>query len=497
MIGLIIIASLILLAIIAVQIGKVSELSAKIRGEEEAERKSNKTQAIMGMVFMIGMLIFCVVTAYYYRNWMLGYGPHESASYGGKLIDNLFNITLIFTGIVFVATHILLFWFTYKYQHQEGRKAFFFPHNSTLEYIWTGIPAFVMFVLVIKGLAVWNEVMADVDPDEDYIEIEATGYQFAWNIRYPGEDGVLGTKNYKMITGNNPVGQDWNDVKNLDDFHTGSEFYLPVGKKVRVRITSRDVLHNFYLPHFRVKMDAVPGIPTYFVFTPETTTEEYRERLRNTPEYQMTDPDDPTMKLWESFEFELACAELCGKSHYSMRKILKVVEQEEYDAWLETQNSYYMSTIRNTDDDPHKGTLLNTEIIQRKKDFNSKMQLALNADTDDGKIIKLDYVEFETGSANLTSLSKYELDNVVGAMNQYGNISIELGGHTDSVGDDAGNMALSESRARAVYNYLTGKGIASNRLGAIGYGETRPIDSNDTAEGRQNNRRTELKIISQ
>lgn len=497
MIGLIIIASLILLAIIAVQIGKVSELSAKIRGEEEAERKSNKTQAIMGMVFMIGMLVFCVVTAYYYRNWMLGYGPHESASYGGKLIDNLFNITLVFTGIVFVATHILLFWFTYKYQHQEGRKAFFFPHNSTLEYIWTGIPAFVMFVLVIKGLAVWNEVMADVDPEEDYIEIEATGYQFAWNIRYPGEDGVLGTRNYKLINGINPIGQDWNDVKNLDDFHTGSEFYLPVGKKVRVRITSRDVLHNFYLPHFRVKMDAVPGIPTYFVFTPDTTTEEYRERLRNTPEYQMTDPDDPTMKLWESFEFELACAELCGKSHYSMRKILKVVEQDEYDAWLATQNSYYMSTIRNTDADPHQGTLLNTEIIQRKKDFNSKMQLALNAETDDGKIIKLDYVEFETGSANLTSLSKYELDNVVGAMSQYGNISIELGGHTDSVGDDAANMALSESRARAVYNYLTGKGVSSSRLGAIGYGETRPIDSNDTAEGRQSNRRTELKIISQ
>ena len=98
-------------------------------------------------------------------------------------------------------------------------------------------------------------------PKEEFIEIEACGTQFNWLLRYPGEDGKLGTRDFKMINGVNPLGQDWNDPKNIDDIHP-NEIVLPVNKKVRVRITARDVLHNFYLPHFRVKMDAVPGMPT-------------------------------------------------------------------------------------------------------------------------------------------------------------------------------------------------------------------------------------------
>ena len=147
------------------------------------------------------------------------------------------------------------------------------------------------------------------------MEIEATGKQFAWDLRYPGPDGVLGAKNFRKISGTNPLGQDWEDIENLDDQHV-SEIVLPVNKQVRVRITAQDVLHNFYLPHFRVKMDAVPGIPTYFVFTPTTTTEEYRERLGSLdkdgnplyPEwhepYDETEPDGP--KRYEAFNYELA-----------------------------------------------------------------------------------------------------------------------------------------------------------------------------------------------
>ena len=85
--------------------------------------------------------------------------------------------------------------------------------------------------------------------------------KFLWTLRYPGDDGVLGEKNFRLITGANNLGQDWNDKKNLDDFKP-ADLVLPVGKKVRVRITAKDVLHNFYLPHFRVKMDAIPGLPT-------------------------------------------------------------------------------------------------------------------------------------------------------------------------------------------------------------------------------------------
>lgn len=350
--GLIIIGCLILIVIVAVQIGKVTELAAKIRGEEEVQFESNKRNGFLMLLFLIGFLIYCFASAYKYKNWMLGYGPHTAASSHGPELDSMFNLTLVITGIVFVICHILLFYFAYKYRGRKGAKSVFIPHDNKLEIIWTAIPAVVMCFLVIRGLVAWNDVMADISPDEDYLEIEATGSQFLWYLRYPGADGKLGTRNYKLITGKNPLGQDWTDDKNLDDFQP-NDIVLPVGKKVRVRITARDVLHSFFLPHFRVKMDAVPGMPTYFVFTPTVTTEEYRQRLKDYPEYQQpSDPNDTESEpLWKTFNYELACAELCGKGHFSMRKLVKIVTEEEYQSWLNEQQSYYESSIKGTDED--------------------------------------------------------------------------------------------------------------------------------------------------
>jgi len=496
MIGFIAILIVILLAVIVVQIGKVSELSAKIRGEEGNTLKKNTSTAFWLLVFCAGFLIFCVVSAYYYKNWMLGYGPHESASEHGASLDSLFNITLVITGIVFVITHIALFWFTWKYKERTGGKALFMSHNNLLEVVWTVIPAIVMTILVIRGLDTWNEVMDD--PGDEAMEIEAMGWQFAWNLRYPGADNELGARDYTLTKPGNDVGQDWTDTRNLDDF-IASELVLPVGKKVRVRIIARDVLHNFYLPHFRVKMDAVPGIPTYFVFTPTKTTEDYREELRKYPEYQApSDPEDPnSAPLWKAFEYELACAELCGKGHYSMKKIVKVVEQDEYDAWLAKQKSWFFSQVRNTDDDPYKGQLLDSEISERKEAFNDKLNLALKSDKVDDKLIRLEHVEFETGSSRLTELSVYEIENLADALQRFEDVKIELGGHTDNTGNLENNIALSNDRANAVRSELIEQGIDELRLVAIGYGPNQPVDTNETDAGRQNNRRTEFKIISQ
>ena len=191
MTALITFAILILLGIVIVQIGKVTELATRIRGEEEIELKNNKAQGRWMMVFMVVFLVGCFLSAGYFRNWMLGYGPHASqlllmeASW-----TQLFNTTLWFTGIVFVLTHIALFYFSWKYAGKKGQKASFIAHNNTLEIVWSAIPAVVMTFLVVKGLVAWNDVMADVGPDEEVIEIEATGYQFAWHLRYPGPDGV-------------------------------------------------------------------------------------------------------------------------------------------------------------------------------------------------------------------------------------------------------------------------------------------------------------------
>lgn len=365
----IIILTLILIAVIAVQIGKLTELAAEIRGEQEARRDSNNFNAAMMLVFMVLFLSGVIFSSAYYMNEMLGYGPNISASVHGSSLDSTFDITLFFTGIVFIVTHILLFWYAYKYREQTGRKAVFISHNNQLEVIWTAIPAVVMTFLVVNGLDTWNTVTADVMENEEYMEIEATAQQFGWIIRYPGADGLLGTRNYQLIKpGTNDLGLDWTDEKTHDDIISsspGEHFYLPKDKKVRVRIIAKDVLHNFYLPHFRVKMDAVPGLPTYFVFTPNTTTEEYKARLGKLdedtkeplyPEWHLPadDSDPESLPRWKNFEYELACAELCGKGHFSMRRTLRVVEQDDYNAWMADQVSYYGTSIAGTETDPFK-----------------------------------------------------------------------------------------------------------------------------------------------
>lgn len=487
-----------LIAIIVVQIGKVTELATKIRGEEEIQNVTNKRHAFYMLLFMVLFLVGSAVSGLYYKNWYLGFGPHEAASMHGTKLDWMFNVTLFFTGIVFIITQIALFWFAYKYKGERGRKALYMPHNNRLEVVWTVIPAIVMTFLVIGGLDVWNEVMADVDPDEDFIEIETTGYQFAWHLRYPGADGMLGARDYRKIDGSNPLGQVWEDEKNWDDIHP-NEIVLPVNKKVRVRIMARDVLHNLYMPHFRVKMDAVPGMPTYFVFTPTKTTEEYREMLKDVPEYQAPyDPADPNgPKLWEAFEYELACAELCGSGHFSMRRLVKIVSEDEYQAWLSQQQSYYLSSIRGTDGDPLKDQLLDFEIRERSQEFNDTVEKALSAASDSAKIVRFNYVTFATGSAELTGFSTYELDNLVNVLNKYPNMTIQLAGHTDNTGDPESNLTLSQSRAQTVYDYLVNRGVDAGRLTAVGYGQNAPVDTNDTETGRANNRRTEFRITAQ
>jgi cytochrome c oxidase subunit II len=497
--GLIIIGCLILIVIVIIQIGRVTDLAAKIRGEEAVQYETNKRSANFMLLFLFGFLIFTIWSAWHYKNWMLGYGPHESASAHGGTLDSAFNVTLFFTGIVFVLTHIALFWFAYKYRGRKGLVAEFMPHDNKLEIIWTVVPAVVMCFLVIRGLVAWNEVMADVADGEEAIEIEATGQQFLWHLRYPGPDGKLGTRNFRLIkSGENPLGQDWMDDKNLDDMMPG-DLILPVGKKVRVRITAMDVLHNFDLPHFRVKMDAVPGMPTYFVFTPTKTTEEYRQELSKYPEYQQpSDPKDPkSPPLWKTFEYELACAELCGKGHFSMKKLVRIVSEEEYEKWLKEQPSFYLSSIRGKDFDPRKDEVLDIEVRQRKQDFDTAVDKALSATKPEEKVIRLDYVYYKTGSAELDDKSKYELDNLVAVLNKYPNMSIEISSHTDSDDDDASNMTLSQERSRAVFNYLSGKQVAANRLRSKGYGETKPVDTNDTEEGKAKNRRTEFQILTQ
>lgn len=506
MTALLIFLSLLLIGIIIVQVGRVSDLAGRIRGEEDQQEESDRINASLSLVFMVAFLVFVIVCGWYFNNDVLWYGPHVSASEHGASLDYIFNVTMWVTGIVFFITQILLFLFAYIYKAQKGRKALYMPHDNKLEIIWTAIPAVVMTFLVVGGLDAWNDVMGDVNEDESYIEIEATGMQFAWMMRYPGEDGLLGEKNYKLITPTNPLGQNWEDPKNIDDVVStspGEVIKLPVGEMVRVRITSRDVLHNFDLPHFRVKMDAVPGLPTFFKFRPTVTTEQYRKNLGATdkdgnplyPEQWVpADPDEPDGPMrWEAFNYELACAELCGNGHYSMRRIVEIVEQDEYDEWVAEQKSYYLTTIKDTDEDPFK---LDPKVAA-KKAFNEAVSAALESEDEADKVLRLNNVTFNTGKAELTAESVDELNTLIEILEAYPAMTIEIAGHTDNVGEPEDNQVLSANRAASVVKYLTDNGIDAARLISNGYGDTAPVADNATKDGRQQNRRTEFKILTQ
>jgi cytochrome c oxidase subunit 2 len=316
------------------QIAKASEYVSVLRGEKKSREQANRINAALMLVFLVLGL-----AGAWYCNTLLAKEtlfPQGSASVEGEKIDSMFMWTLFFTGIIFVATQAALFWFSFKYQEREGQKAYFFVHSNKLEAIWTIVPAIVLTFLVVLGLRHWFKITGDAPKDSMVVEI--TGQQYGWLYRYPGEDGILGKRNYKLINpaAVNPLGQDWEDRYNYDDVMPGTMF-LVKDKPVKLVIGSKDVIHDVGLPHFRLKMDAVPGIPTTLWFTPKYTTEEMRTRLGN--------PD---------FEFEIVCDQLCGANHYAMRGVIKVVTQEEYDMEMAKLKPNYYAAFPDKDPSANK-----------------------------------------------------------------------------------------------------------------------------------------------
>lgn len=314
---------LVLIFIVIFQIAKASEYVSVLKGEKKTFEQNNRINAFLMLVFLvIGLAAAWWCNKLLYKKTLLWL---PAASEHGEKIDTMMNITLAITGIVFVGTQILLFWFAYKYQASEKRKAHYFPHNNKLELLWTVVPAIALTVLVSFGLYYWYKITGDAP--KEAVEVEITGHQFGWEYRYPGKDGVLGRQNYKLTDAakGNPLGQDWKDVANHDDLHP-SELHLVVDKPVRLVIRSQDVIHDVGLPHFRLKMDAVPGTPTTMWFTPKYTTAKMKELTGN-----------------ENFVYEISCDQMCGSGHYSMKGTIIVETQEEFDKWISSQKPQYLT----------------------------------------------------------------------------------------------------------------------------------------------------------
>ncbi|MEO7314031.1 MAG: cytochrome c oxidase subunit II [Ginsengibacter sp.] len=309
------IAIIVLIFLVIFQISKASEYVSLLKGEEKSKKQDNKLNGFLMISFLIlGLIGVWWCNKLYYPLSTL---DHGAASIEGKNIDTMIWMTIVITGIVFFITQILLFWFAFKYQHSDKRKALFYAHNNKLELIWTGIPAIVLTILVVYGLKYWFVFTSDAPKNAQVVEI--TGHQFGWEIRYPGKDGIFGKKNYKLTdpAKNNPLGVDWSDIASHDDIHVASLMYVEVNKPVKLIIHSQDVIHDVGLPAFRMKMDAVPGTPTTLWFTPIYTTTEMKVKTGN--------PD---------FVYEIACDQMCGKGHFTMRGVIEVVTPKEYKDYM-------------------------------------------------------------------------------------------------------------------------------------------------------------------
>lgn len=211
--------------------------------------------------------------------WKLG----ESVSTFGPDIDSIYYLILWITGVIFVIVEVALIVFIIRYRGREGRTATYTHGNRTAEVVWTAVPFLLVVLIVYMSNGVWLSVKRPPDTLDDPLSLRVAAKQFEWNVTYPGPDGELDT---------------------ADDFVKRNQLHLPVGRPVRIDLTSEDVIHSLFLPEFRVKQDAVPGmtIPVWFEAT-------------------------------ETGEFSLACAELCGLGHYRMRGSVTVHEAAAFESW--------------------------------------------------------------------------------------------------------------------------------------------------------------------
>ena len=305
-----------LVLLILYMVFRIGNLVGLVKGRK-SEESENGIHGFLFMVFLVvGMVGFFWYSYAHFDSYVL-----PVASEHGAITDSLFWITMIITIVAFGLISVVMFWFTYKYRYNAGRRASFFPDNDKLEIIWTVIPAIVLALLIFRGLSVWTDITSPASEEAEVIEL--VGQQFAWTARYPGvKDNQLGAVNYKLIDAVNEFGLDLTDKNAYDDFKS-LELHLPKGKEVLLMIRAKDVLHSVFLPHFRVKMDAVPGMNTSFKFIPTKSTQDMRKETGN-----------------PNFNYELACTEICGQGHFSMRFLVVVDEPEDFEKWKAGQEPW-------------------------------------------------------------------------------------------------------------------------------------------------------------
>ena len=269
----------------------------------------------MLVAFILFLVIVGSIAFHFWTPWWWT----EVASNWGN-IDDTIILTFWVTGAVFVAVCLFMSYCVWRFRYKEDRRADYEPESPRLEWFLTILTTIGVCALLAPGLIVWNKY---VNVPEDAVDIEVMGQQWYWNYRLPGPDGKLGLTDLRNISDENPFGMNLEDPNGLDDILIeADDLHIPINQSVKVNLRSIDVLHDFYVPQFRAKMDMVPGTVTYYWFTPTRTG-----------------------------DFEILCMEYCGTGHYSMKGRVLVDEQKDYEDWLSEQMNFkeYMASLNKSD----------------------------------------------------------------------------------------------------------------------------------------------------
>jgi len=257
--------------------------------------------------FMAIILVLTAVGSVAFHIWSPWWWTPIASNWGS--LDQAVDITFWITGVVYVLVLFFVAYCVYKFRYREDRRAEYEPENSKLEWWLTGLTTVGVVALLTPGLLAWDDF---VNPPENASEVEVLGKQWEWNYRLPGKDGKLGKTQIAFVNDDNLFGIDPKDPNGKDDILIeGDDLHLPLGKPVKALLRTNDVLHDFYVPQFRAKMDIVPGMVTYIWLTPTRTG-----------------------------TFDVMCAELCGVGHHVMRGIVVIDTEKDYKSWLAEQSTF-------------------------------------------------------------------------------------------------------------------------------------------------------------
>ena len=264
--------------------------------------------------------------------------PVGISSVSGR-IDEIIVIVHYLMLVLFVGWGIFFIVSLIKFRESKNIKANYKGVESHYSSVLEGAVA-VIEIVILFGFAfpIWAERVNDVPDSRDAEYIRVIAQQYAWNIHYPGADGIFGDTKVELVDEqDNPIGLDRNSEFGKDDFYTINQMHIPVDTKIRVDLSSKDVIHNFKLPELRVSQDAIPGMTIPVHFTATSTSKDFLQTAVGTKR--------------EGKSLEIACAQLCGLGHYRMKGYLTIHEKEDYSAWLEEQAGYLEEEGDNWGDD--------------------------------------------------------------------------------------------------------------------------------------------------